>query len=267
MSRSASELYYQHSGRLGFAPLLILFLGMPIIALLAAAYSYLVVWCPVIGYVNILFLGGFILASSFVLTTLARIGNSRSPIAMALLGLACGFVAIYSAWLFFVKALFEDQVSLIDLVTNPVAFGNAVYFINQQGWWQPSGLAQWALSAIESGAVLIGLTMAGWSATDREVFCEDCGQWCEPFETMRLAPTEALLSVSSDQLKPEELLTLEDCTESDFPRFDAEVLQCNRCKGLQAIRFDQVSQVMDDGELKEKREGIPGVLIQRGDFG
>ena len=267
MDHSASELYYRHSGKIGLAPILVLVAGIPIIALLSAVYSYLVVWCPVIGYVNILFLGGFIIASGFVLTTIAQLGKSRSPTAMALLGLVCGLVAVYFAWIFFIKALFKDQVAIVDLITNPVAFGKAVYFINQEGWWEPSGLIQWGISAIEAGAIVIGLTMAGWSSIDREVFCEDCGKWCEPFETMRLAPTEELLSLNSSQLKPEELLKLEDCTESDFPRFDAEVLQCNTCKQLQAIRFDRVSQVMDDGQLKEKREDIPGALIQRGNFG
>ena len=266
MSNSASELYYQHSGRIGLAPILVLIVGIPIIALLAAVYSYLVVWCPVIGYVNILFLGGFIIASSFVLTTIARIGKSRSPTSMALLGLVCGLVAVYFAWIFFIKALFKDQVEIVDLMANPVALGKAVYFINDEGWWEPSGIVQWILSAIESGAIIIGLTMAGWSSIDREVYCEDCGNWCENFETMRLAPTEDLLALNSDQLKPEELLTLDECTESDFPRFDAEVLQCNSCKQLQAIRFDRVSQVMDDGQLKESRDDVPGVLIQRGDF-
>lgn len=267
MNLPANELYYQHSGRIGFAPLLILIAGIPIIALLAAVYSYLVVWCPVIGYVNILFLGGFIIASSFTLTTIARIGKSRSRGSMAVLGLICGLFAVYFAWLFFIKALFNNQVALVDLITNPRVLGNAVYAINQEGWWEPSGLVQWTLSAIESGAIVVGLTMAGWSSIDREVFCEDCGGWCEPFETMRLLPTEALLATHIHQLKPEELLTLEECTEADFPRYDAEVLQCNACKRLQAIRFDCVSQVMDDGQLKEKRDGILGVLIQRGDFG
>jgi hypothetical protein len=267
MSRAASELYYEHSGRMGFAAPLVLLVGIPIIAILAAAYSYLIVWCPVIGYVNVLFLGGFLLANSFVLTTLARLGKSRSPASMAVLGLICGLFAVYFAWLFFIKALFKDQIALLDLISNPVAIGKMVYAINQEGWWEPSGLVQWILSATEAGVILGGLTLAGWSSIDREVFCEDCGQWCETFETMRLVPSEALLAMNINQVRPEELLTLEECTESDFPRFDAEVLQCNACKRLQAIRFDRVSQVMDDGELKEQRETVPGVLIQRGEFG
>jgi hypothetical protein len=266
MSDDRNELYYEHSGKLGFAPALVFLLGVPAIAALAAAYSFLIVWCPVIGYVNVLFLGGFILAGSFVLNTLAKWGKSRSPKSMALLGFVCGIIAVYFAWLFFLKALFKDQVDLLDLVADPGAMIQAIKVVNQQGWWEPSGLIQWALSAIEAGAIIVGLTMAGASSIDREVFCEDCNGWCDTFETLHLTPTDEQLATPAKQLKPETLLVLDECQATDFPRLDAEVLQCASCKRLQAIRFDRVTQVVDDGQLKEKREDIPGVLIQRGDF-
>lgn len=267
MNDAANELYYQHSGRIGSAPVLVFLVGIPAIAILAAAYSFLIVWCPVIGYVNVLFLGGFILAGSFVLNTLAKVGKSRSPKSMAMLGFVYGIFAVYFAWLFFLKALFKEQVDLLGLVINPDALIEGITIVNQNGWWEPSGMVQWILSAVEAGAIIVGLTMAGASSIDRDVFCEDCNVWCEPFETMRLKPTEQQLATPAKQLKPETLLTLDECQETDFPRFDAVVLQCASCKQLQAIRFDRVTQVMDEGQLKEKREDIPGVLMQRGDFG
>ena len=71
------DLYYTHSGRMGFAAPLILIIGLPVIAILAALYSYIVVYCPVVGYVNILFAGGYIFAAGSVISFLGHVGKCR----------------------------------------------------------------------------------------------------------------------------------------------------------------------------------------------
>ena len=260
------DLYYSHSGRPGLAAPLILIIGLPLIAALAAVYSYIVVYCPVVGYVNVLFTGGFIIAMGFVINWLGRFGKCRSPGLMALMGLACGVFALYFSWLFFIKALFGNQgevISVLDLILNPIGVVNTMIAINNNGWWAPSGVVQWILSGIESVLIVGGPAMITAGAIDREVFCEDCKKWCEPTDKMSLNPTPEMLALGIDNVESEHFLKLDDATEVDYPRLDAEVLKCQGCQSLQGIRFELVTQEMDDGELKEKRGELSSVLIQR----
>ena len=59
------------------------------------------------------------------------------------------------------------------------------------------------------------------------------------------------------------LLALEHTEATEYPRFNAEVLQCTGCEMTQAIRFKIVTQVMDEGELKEHEEDLDGILMQK----
>ena len=263
MSNLTSDLYYKHSGRMGFALPLLVMIGLPVIVALSAAYSYIVVFCPVVGYVNVLFLGGFVFAAGVSMAFLARIGRCRSNLLLTLFGLFAGLVALYFSWVFFIKALFGDEVSVLSVALSPLGVWQVGAAINADGWWGPSGIAQWALVAIEAVVIVGGVFLFTTSAIEREVFCETCGQWCEPFETMHLRMTDEIDNTKVDDLNHLELLALEESEADEYPRLDAEVLQCEECKTMKAIRFKKMTQVMDDGELKENAEDISGILVQK----
>ncbi len=146
---------------------------------------------------------------------------------------------------------------------SPLKVFAAASTINAQGWWGPSGLAQWALVAVEAVVIVGGLAFFAYASIDREVFCEDCNTWCEPFETMHLRMTEELANTSTDKLNHLELLALEEAETTEYPRILAEVLQCSGCQMTQAIRFKKLTEVMDEGQLKEEAEDIPGILMQK----
>lgn len=264
--RASPDLYYTHSGRLGFAVPVILMAGLPAIAALAALYAYIVVYCPVVGYVNLLFTGGFVIGIGFIVSFLGRLGHCRNRGLMALMGLICGVFALSIAWLFFIKALLGrqgDVVPMLDLILNPSGVAQMVMAINNEGWWEPSGIVQWILSGIEAVLVVGGSTMIAAEAIGSEVFCEDCGKWCDVTDKMLLEPTDAMMAMGIEHVEPEHFLKLAEADETDYPRLDAEVMNCPQCQSLQAIRFQIVSQELDDGELKENREQLPKVLIQR----
>lgn len=250
---------YEHSGSMGLAIPLGILIGLPSTILLAAMYAYVVVYCPVIGYVNLVFLAAFIFGGAVVLNRIAQWGNCRSVVAMTGVGLMLGFAGLYFSWIFFIKALIGEQVSLVGLITSPGPCWQLIAAINAEGWWGPSGIAQWVLVSIEAIGIVAGFTLAGTAAIGERIFCERCSKWCIPFETMHLKkdPVQAA-SIESNA----ELLTLPETTDDDFPRYEAHVLQCESCRSMQAIRFYDVSQQMDDGELKVKREEMPGVLVQ-----
>lgn len=264
---SNPDLLYSHSGSHGFAAPLILILGLPIIAILAAVYSYIVVYCPVVGYVNVLFTGGFLFAMGFVIKFLAKKGKCRSTGMMTLIGFGCGLFALYAAWVFFIKAIAganDQEVSLLGLIINPIGIAKMVVLINNEGWWAPSGIVQWILSGIEAILIVGAATMTGASSIDREVFCEACHRWCEASDKMLLRPTQEMLGLGVENVSPEHFLSLDEVEATEYPRLDAEVLKCKGCESLQAIRFQLVYQELDNGELKEQTADLNRVLVQRG---
>lgn len=258
----SSDLYYHHSGNKGIALPLAILLGIPATIALAAVYAWIVVYCPVVGYVNLLFLGGFVFAGGFVIHKIAEIGKSRSTAAMTLIGLGLGLVALYFSWLFFLKALIGD-VDIIAMMASPMLMWKVIAAVNAEGWWGPTGLAQWAIVTVEAAVIVGGFALAGSNSLDEKVFCEDCNTWCRPFSTMQLKKD---LTAPADQ-RPKtnlDLLALDETSVDDFPRYDADVLQCESCQQMQAIRFFNVSQIKVEGEWKEQREEIPGILVKRG---
>lgn len=265
LSNTDADLFYSHSGKSGFVLPLVLMIGIPVVAALAALYAYVVFYCPIVGYVNILFLMGFVIANGVTMAYLAKWGRCRSPMMMAIAGVVVGMVGLYFAWVFFIKAMFGDDVSIVALLLDPAAVWKLVTLINDDGWWGPSGIAQWALSAIEAILVVGGTGLIAMTCIDREAFCEDCGTWCKPFETMHLEATAEILVTKPEKIRHLELLALDETEPDTFPRVDAEVLQCTGCKSTQAIRFKRVTQEMDDGKLKEQVDEIPRLLLQKSD--
>ena len=97
----------------------------------------------------------------------------------------------------------------------------------------------------------------------REVFCEDCGTWCKPFETIYLRPSEETDIDHPENLDPLELLALEQIDSPERPRINAEVLQCSGCEMTQAIRFQVITEEMEDGKLEESEEDLDVILLQK----
>ena len=266
MSTDKSGLFYEHSGRMGAVIPMLLLLGLPAIVLLSAAYSWIVVYCPVVGYVNIVFLFGYVFLGGTALGILAKAAKCRSPGMLMLIAFMISLVGYYFVWVFFLQALAtytgEDAPNVLMIALQPVGVWQAACAINADGWWGPSGIIQWILCVVEAIVMIGGITLLASSGIEREVFCEDCGTWCNAHDTMHLKPSEEMMAEGGeiDHLK---LLALEETTEVDYPRFEAEILQCTGCQMTQGIRFQTVTQVMDDGNLKENKEDIAGILMQK----
>jgi len=168
-------------------------LGLPISAILAAIYAYIVVYCPVVGYVNVLFLAGYVYGPAVSISWLASLGKCRNGKILFVLGCLAGLVGLYFSWLFSLKALAGERLPMADLlglIISPGAFWELIVDINREGWWGPSGIFQWALCAIEAIAFVFGVGLVAAGSIDREVFCEDCGKWCNQTHTRHLKFTE-----------------------------------------------------------------------------
>ena len=117
------DYFYEHSGAGGLVIPAALLAGLPVAFLLSAVYSYIVVYCPVVGYPNILFLGGLVVGVGTAQAWIARFARCRSPFLMGIVGLMIGVATLYFAWAFFVKALVQysgDQpLPILDVIASP----------------------------------------------------------------------------------------------------------------------------------------------------
>lgn len=221
---------------------------------------------PIIGYVNILFLGGLIFAVGFVFILVAQFAKCRSPGLLGILGAATGLVTVYFSWVFFIKALSQYQgvqppIPVLGLALSPGGVWNVAVDINEDGWWGPSGIFQWILVVIEAGAIVIGVGFFGLSSIDREVFCEDCNKWLETSESRHMEINEDFVGL--EDANHLDILKLPTVSEKDYPRFTADVMKCPSCENVTAIRVKLVKMTVDkDGEQKEQSEDIPGIIIR-----
>ena len=262
--------FYEHSGKTGSSVPLILLLGIPVSVVLAAIYAYCVVKIPIVGYVNVLYLMGYVYGTGFVLALLAKMSKCRNVFMLYLLGGIVGAVGLYAAWVFSFKALFGEEIPLVDLATSPTVVWELANLMNARGWWGggPTGVLQWVTAAIEALTFIIGCGWITAKAINREVFCEACKSWCEPAGEQNLKITEEF----ADSLEVEEksdwqhfdILKLPAAETNEYPRFVGETLQCTGCGETSAIRLNLLT-------LKEGEKGpevdikqIDGILLLAG---
>ncbi len=267
MSSDVSPEFYEHSGSLGNSFTTVLVFGTPVAVVMAAIYSYLLVYVPIVGYVNVLFLGGYVAGTGLALAKLAKIGKSRNAKSLFLLGCLVGAIGLYAAWVFFFKALGGDQLSLTELAMNPQFVWDITKELNKEGWWDgcPTGTAAWIVWGIEALAFIVGCGMLTTSGIDREVYCEQCQSWCEPTAEQNLKITEkfaeSLEVEEADDWKHFDILKLPAAETDEYPRFVGEVLQCPDCSETTAIRLTLLTQKEGDNGLEEVSKPIDGIIL------
>ena len=85
MFAAAEAQFYQHSGRAGWTPFGMCLLGIPLAMVMAAIYSALVVYVPLIGYVNAIFLGIYLFGLALPLAKIGKRCKCRSTFKLGLL--------------------------------------------------------------------------------------------------------------------------------------------------------------------------------------
>lgn len=269
---SDSEVeFYQHSGKPGNSVTTILLLGIPVAVAMAAIYSYLVVYVPLIGYINILFLGGYVFGTGYVLSRLAKMGKSRSEKMSFALGCLVGAVGLYAAWLFFFKAIAGENFPLLEYASHPQEVWEIAKALNAEGWWEggPTGIFGWIVSGLEAVTFVLGCGLITMISIDCEVFCERCNHWCEPAATQNLKITEEFASAMEAERKSAwkhfDILKLPKADLDEYPRFVGEVLTCTGCGNTSAIRLQLLSIVNGENGPEESSKALPGILLLAND--
>jgi hypothetical protein len=261
---------YQHSGKWGFAPVLMPLLGMPILFLLGVAHAYVVVYNPVCGIVNILVLIGFIFGMFMTLRWLAKLSKCRSRPMLLAAGALGGAFGLYVSWVFFVYALArrgDHDISAAGLFFRPDILWEIVCAIGKDGWYSvksvtPSGFFIWIFWISEALAVLLGVAVMTPLGIDREIFCEECGKWAKVCDTRHLRITAEMGGRSAEQMPVDRLITLPALPGIAYPCIKAEVLACPDCGTTAGLRYAVLRQEVDDkGKISEKSDEVPGVVL------
>lgn len=262
---------YQHSGKIGNSPLLLLFVAVPLLIILSCIYGYITVYNPIAGYLTFLIMIGYVFLCGLVVSMLLKAGKCRSKTFCLLGGIAAGLFSLYFAWLFFLYALLHRfdfmEIGFLDILLSPSAMLTTILEINKTGWFTiksatPSGILLWIFWGIEALTVVLGVTIIGSSAIDDEMFCEKCGVWCDISETKNLKLPENLADQKANDINPLTIKNLEDSDGSAKPLIQAELLKCSHCTTYKGWRYKKISSEIDkNGDEKDKSEIIPGIVL------
>lgn len=263
---------YQHSGKIGYAPILLLVAGIPLLLILALIYAYINVYNPIGGYITFLIILGYSFACGFGIALLLKYGKTRSRMFCLVSGLIGSFLSLYFAWAFFLYALLHrvgaSEVGVLDILLNPFAVWTMITKINETGWFTikgatPSGIFLWILWGIEAVVILSIVTLLGSVAIDDEMFCEKCGTWCEISETKHLKIPAELASSEANDIDPLMLGNLENAESINArPVIQADRLKCKNCVNYSGWKYKVVSTEIDkDGNEKDKTDNITGIVM------
>ncbi len=264
----SDPIVYTHSGALGPACWLMPTVGLAVGVVMAVVYAVILVWCPVIGYVNVLFLAGYAFALGMTLAWAARRGKCRNQGFVLLAASVVSLVAWYLSWVAFVYTLiarFADSAPAVSELMVPGELWRAVNAINTTGWYElfggtVKGGMLWLIWAVEAVVMIGGPVFIAASGITREMFCERCVNWCTVAETRFFALT-ADLSPSGRTPSIRELLALPPLAAKEYPCVQAEVLACPECGKSTGLRYAVLRQERDkNGQLEEQSDDIPGLF-------
>lgn len=179
---------YRHSGKTPLAGLTLATLaGLATAIVLGVAYSYAIVYCPIV-YVNILLTLLYGCAIGAAVSWASKVGHVRSRLMPSVIGIACGAVGLYVAWGADVLArrgfppngdvLKAFQVEILrDHIKD--FFANGFWAIGHGGAANNnvSGIFLAVVWLAEAAIILGGAAFVPWQRLSGLVYCEPCERW------------------------------------------------------------------------------------------
>lgn len=249
---------YEHSGAVGLGPALLPALGIPSVIILGLMYSYAMVYSPFV-ILNLLIICAYGFGLSFVMVLVGKASKCRSVPLLMLMGLAIGVFALYAEWAAFESALISkisedgDHVAgFFDRLLNPEGMWAFALLINENGWRSisgttPTGLVLWITWGIEAVIVVGATTLGAVGSIADEVFCEECGQWCEDHSHVLLTFPEddaAFERVVEGDINA--LTALDPPFEGQPAYLQVELKQCVECRLMATYQVKVVKHGSDD---------------------
>ena len=254
---SQGNLYYKHSGAIGLmGPVYMLVFGVVSAVILGAIYAYLIYYIPFI-YLNFFFTLGCGGIVGYLVGLGAKLGKTRNPTVVVLIGLIVGLLASYVGWVVWLYALTEHQALLL----MPNELLQFLGLIAVDGvWslfgWTPTGMALYAVWALEA-IMIVGLcaTLA-WTVVNMP-FCERCNKWIEAEESIGpLAPI-----ANPDELKAQLergdytfFDSLKKNTDAESSHAKVSIRHCPGCLQAFFLSVKSVAVKLDSDKKKEEEE-------------
>jgi hypothetical protein len=266
---------YKPSGRLGTSLFIV-----PIVALIgtllaSVAYAYVTVYCPIAGYVSILFVGGYAFALAFTVAFAGYVSKCRNPALLHLAGFLTGLFGVYCSWAAFVYVLvarqgdiLPDGMIILDMYLLPQAIWEITLEVNKNGWYEirggtPTGIALWIMWGIEA-LVIVGLpTLLATMKIDGVVFCEDCRCWCKATEKAARLSLPANIE-ELDALRQGDIATLAQLqtVAGEDPHLAIDTQKCPKCSETGAFQTKLVQYEVDkEGKVKEQTADVTELLL------
>lgn len=104
---------YKPSGGLGTSLFVV-----PLVALIgtliaSVVYAYVTVYCPIAGFVSIVFVGGYAFALAFTVSLAGYVSKCRKPGFLHLAGFLTGLFGLYCSWAAFVYVLLAREGGIL----------------------------------------------------------------------------------------------------------------------------------------------------------
>jgi hypothetical protein len=258
---------YRHSGKITLIgiPLTVVF-GVFTAAVLGLAYSYIVVYDPII-YANALCTVLFGLAVGWSVAKGARLGKIRNPIFAGVYGLAFGCAGLYFAW---VADYWARTGAFFDLEAfEPGELAAYISFFYEKGLWSISehggkgtvvnGIALGIIWSIEACVVVGAATYMAYKSVADTPFCEACNQWVKHRPGVALVKYSALVrqGLAAGNLDVLDIATQASKKEATYSQLD--LYFCSKCDDSVFLSASDVTVTIDK---KGKRQTNKTPLVK-----
>lgn len=267
------DKYYAASGRFSIMSFILLVVAVAIMPVLAALYSAVIWYNPII-YGNFIATLAYAFAVAMMFSFLVmRLGKVRNTAVGLLFGLIAAIVSFVGSWSTFFAIMTINMNGLnfqlegfIELslayAQNPMLIWTTMQEVAVDGIWtikslELKGGILWGIWAIE-GLVIFGapfVTVAGYAS---EPFCEEDGKWAKKveFEDTALAPCtdrDALVNKleaegSAQSLMDMDVIALEE--DDKRPHMKVTIYSCRSCAYL-SLENHQGEDDLEDGSLPD----------------
>jgi len=247
--------YYRPSGIVPIGGLVqTLFAGLGSAISIAIAYSYAMVYIPII-YLNFLGTFGFGFIIGYLVKQSARAGRIRNRVVPAAIGFVSGLAGVYFAW--GADLLARQGVGNLGFLAafRPEILWSYIQWFYENGQWgigqhannNVSGIPLAIVWLAEFG-VIVGLATAiPWGEMRKWVFCENCGWW-ETIETNLNCFSAVDADKIAERLKQEDLSVLRELAPAratDMMHLRLHLATCGTCDDSNYLDLDQVTVTID----------------------
>jgi hypothetical protein len=274
LTEAAMGLSYEESGRMPTSGILLATAaGLSTAVVLGIAYSYAIVYIPVV-YVNALISMLFALLVGGAVASAAKAGHVRNALLVGIIGGVSGLVGLYVAW-------GTDLLARIGLPPNadiftafrPDVLVRYMQFFYEKGLWSisnfgrdknaqmVSGLPLAAVWLLEAAVVVGGATFTAWTAVRRLVYCEHCERWVKSEKGVKKfainVPQNLISLIVGGDVGKLDALPLASPGDRSFLRLD---LDC--CDGCSTSNYLSIERIVTSLDKKGKPKQESTTLVR-----